>query len=128
MTQHRVCEGTNVAIRDIIAPLEQGPYFSAKYQVLGGAQPGAIAFDQAAFVGAAVLGEQAGALSPLVFDESAGVPVCLEKAIKSADRRLRGSREGTGLAPGSLGVAVAVVRNNELYLATLGEAESECPS
>ena len=54
------------------------------------------------------------------YDESAGVPVCLEKAIRSADRRLRGSREGAGLAPGSLGVGVAVVRNNELYLATIG--------
>ena len=49
------------------------------------------------------------------YDESAGVPVCLEKAIKSADRRLRGSREGAGLAPGSLGVAAAVIRNNECY-------------
>jgi hypothetical protein len=58
------------------------------------------------------------------YDESAGVPVCLEKAIKSADRRLRGSREGVGLAPGSLGVGVAVVRNNELYLATIGGVEA----
>ena len=58
------------------------------------------------------------------YDESAGVPVCLEKAVRSADRRLRGSREGTGLPPGSLGVAAAVIRNNELYLATLGAAEA----
>ncbi len=58
------------------------------------------------------------------YDESAGVPVCLEKAVRSADRRLRGSREGAGLPPGSLGVAAAVVRNNELYLATLGVAEA----
>jgi hypothetical protein len=58
------------------------------------------------------------------YDESAGVPVCLEKAIKSADRRLRSSREGAGLPPGSLGVAAAVIRNNELYLATLGAAEA----
>jgi hypothetical protein len=58
------------------------------------------------------------------YDESAGVPVCLEKAIKSADRRLRSSREGAGLSPGSLGVAAAVIRNNELYLATLGSAEA----
>ena len=58
------------------------------------------------------------------YDESAGVPVCLEKAVRSADRRLRGSREGAGLPPGSLGVAAAVVRNNELYLATLGAAEA----
>ena len=52
------------------------------------------------------------------YDESAGVPVCLEKAIKSADRRLRGSREAAGLPAGSLGVAAAVIRNNELYLST----------
>ena len=58
------------------------------------------------------------------YDESAGVPVCLEKAIKAADRRLRSSREGAGLPPGSLGVAAAVIRNNELYLATLGGAEA----
>jgi hypothetical protein len=58
------------------------------------------------------------------YDESAGVPVCLEKAVKSADRRLRNSREGVGLSPGSLGVAVAVIRNNEIYLATLGAAEA----
>src|SRR5262245_66441536 len=31
------------------------------------------------------------------YDESAGVPVCLEKAIKSADRRLRASREVAGI-------------------------------
>ena len=58
------------------------------------------------------------------YDESAGVPVCLEKAVKAADRRLRSSREGAGLPPGSLGVAAAVIRNNELYLATLGGAEA----
>ncbi len=58
------------------------------------------------------------------YDESAGVPVCLEKAVKSADRRLRGGREGAGLPPGSLGVAAAVIRNDELYLATLGSAEA----
>lgn len=58
------------------------------------------------------------------YDESAGVPVCLEKAVKVADRRLRSSREGAGLPPGSLGVAAAVIRNNELYLATLGAAEA----
>jgi hypothetical protein len=58
------------------------------------------------------------------YDESAGVPVCLEKAIKSADRRLRSSREGAGLPPGTLGVAAAVIRNNELYLATVGAVDA----
>lgn len=58
------------------------------------------------------------------YDESAGVPVCLEKAVKGADRRLRSSREGAGLPPGSLGVAAAVIRNNELYLATVGAVDA----
>ena len=58
------------------------------------------------------------------YDESAGVPVCLEKAIRSADRRLRGSREGTGLPPSSMGLAAAVIRNNEVYLATVGPVEA----
>lgn len=58
------------------------------------------------------------------YDESAGVPVCLEKAIRAADRRLRGSREVAGMPPGSIGVAAAVVRNNELYMATAGPVEA----
>ncbi len=58
------------------------------------------------------------------YDESAGVPICLEKAVRSANRKLRGSREGSGLPPGSLGIAIAVIRNNELYVATIGSAEA----
>lgn len=58
------------------------------------------------------------------YDESAGAPICLEKAVKSAERRLRGSREGAGLPAGSIGVAVAVIRNNEIYLTTAGPAEA----
>jgi hypothetical protein len=54
------------------------------------------------------------------YDESAGVPICLEKAIRAANRKLRGSREGGGLPPGALGIGVAVVRNSELYLAAVG--------
>ncbi len=84
-------------------------------------------------VGSAIPGPRAREATKLVaetirheyyYDESAGVPVCLEKAIKAADRRLRSSREGAGLPPGSLGVAAAVIRNNELYLATLGGTEA----
>jgi hypothetical protein len=84
-------------------------------------------------IGSAIPGPRAREASKLVaetirheyyYDESAGVPVCLEKAIRAADRRLRSSREGAGLPPGSLGVAAAVIRNNELYLATLGGAEA----
>ena len=58
------------------------------------------------------------------YDESAGVPICLEKAVRSANRKLRGSREGGGLPPGALGIAIAVIRNNELYVATIGSAEA----
>jgi serine/threonine protein phosphatase PrpC len=58
------------------------------------------------------------------YDESAGIAICLEKAIRSASRRLRHSREGSGLELGSLGVAAAVVRGGEMYVATTGDAEA----
>lgn len=58
------------------------------------------------------------------YDESAGVPICLEKAVRSANRKLRSSREGGGLPPGGLGIAMAVIRTNELYVATIGAAEA----
>lgn len=58
------------------------------------------------------------------YDESAGVPICLEKAVRSANRKLRSSREGGGLPPGGLGIAMAVIRTNELYVATIGGAEA----
>ncbi len=58
------------------------------------------------------------------YDESAGIAIVLEKAIRASNRRLRHSREGGGLAQSSIGVAVAVVRGNELYVATCGDADS----
>ncbi len=58
------------------------------------------------------------------YDESAGIPICLEKGLRSASRKLRSSREGSGLPAGCLGVAVAVVRTNELYLATVGNVDA----
>jgi serine/threonine protein phosphatase PrpC len=58
------------------------------------------------------------------YDESAGVPICLEKAVRSANRKLRGGREGSGLPPGGMGIAMAVIRTNELYVATIGSAEA----
>jgi hypothetical protein len=58
------------------------------------------------------------------YDESAGIAIVLEKAIRAANKRLRHSREGGGLNAGALGVAVAVVRANELYVATCGNADS----
>src|SRR5215213_10182424 len=58
------------------------------------------------------------------YDESAGIPIVLQKSIRSANRRLRHTREGGGLAQGVLGLAVAVVRGSELYVATAGDAEA----
>lgn len=57
------------------------------------------------------------------YDESAGIAIVLEKAIRASNRRLRHSREGAGLPIGAIGVAIAVVRGNELYVATCGEAD-----
>jgi serine/threonine protein phosphatase PrpC len=58
------------------------------------------------------------------YDESAGIAIVLEKALRTASRRLRQAREGDTLASGALGVALAVVRANELYVATTGEADA----
>lgn len=63
------------------------------------------------------------------YDESAGIRVCLAKAIQAANKRLTHARERAALGqhagePGPIGVAVAVVRDNELYVATVGPAEA----
>lgn len=58
------------------------------------------------------------------YDESAGIVIVLEKAIRAANRRLRDAREASGMEAGSIGVAAAVVRGNELYVASCGPAES----
>lgn len=58
------------------------------------------------------------------YDESAGIPICLDKAFRNAERKLRSSREGHGIAVGSIGVALAVIRGHELYVATTGPAEA----
>jgi len=62
------------------------------------------------------------------YDESAGIRVCLEKAIGAANKRLAHQRDRLGLGAvdgtGPIGVAVAVVRGNELYVATVGPAEA----
>ncbi len=63
------------------------------------------------------------------YDESAGIRVCLEKAIRAANKKLAhaGDRFGLGRAAdgnGPVGVAAAVVRANELYVATVGPAEA----
>jgi hypothetical protein len=58
------------------------------------------------------------------YDESAGIPICLEKAIRTANQQLRHGREGHGLESGSLGAVIAVVRGHELYVATIGDADA----
>jgi hypothetical protein len=57
------------------------------------------------------------------YDESAGIAIVLEKAIRASSRRLRHSREGAGLPMGAIGIALAIVRGNELYVATCGDAD-----
>lgn len=56
------------------------------------------------------------------YDESAGIGEVLEKAVRVADQRLRQQHDRLGVALGSVSVAAAVVRENELYLTTIGAA------
>ncbi len=62
------------------------------------------------------------------YDESAGIRVCLQKAIATANKRLAHQAERLGLKAsdgnGPIGVGVAVVRGNEMYVATVGPAEA----
>jgi hypothetical protein len=60
------------------------------------------------------------------YDESAGITVCLKKAIRAANRELRVTERPVAQSgePGPIGIAVAVVRGNELYVATVGPAEA----
>lgn len=63
------------------------------------------------------------------YDESAGIRVCLEKAVAAANKRLGHVKDRLGLMTpgvesGPVGIAVAVVRTNELYVATVGPAEA----
>jgi hypothetical protein len=61
------------------------------------------------------------------YDESAGIRVCLIKSIQAANKRLSHARERSALGasdPGPIGVGVAVVRDNELYVGTVGPAEA----
>ena len=66
--------------------------------------------------------------SEYYYDESAGIRVCLVKAIASANKRLNHQRERLGLqgdgVNGPIGIGVAVVRANELYVGTIGPAEA----
>ena len=59
------------------------------------------------------------------YDESAGIPIVLEKAIRAANRRLRHAREGNGLRPGlDRRRASPSCARNELYVATCGDADA----
>ncbi|HXG27115.1 MAG TPA: hypothetical protein VNL94_09755 [Candidatus Binatia bacterium] len=64
--------------------------------------------------------------SEYYYDESAGIRVCLQKAIQIANKRLAHARERGALGPGQgpIGVGLAVVRDNELYVCTVGPAEA----
>jgi len=64
--------------------------------------------------------------SEYYYDESAGIRGCLAKAITAANKRLWHARDklGLGSGPGPIGVGLAVVRGNELYVATVGPAEA----
>jgi hypothetical protein len=62
------------------------------------------------------------------YDESAGIRVCLQKAISTANKRLAHQADRLGLRAaggnGPIGIGVAVVRGNEMYVATVGPAEA----
>ncbi|HYN49142.1 MAG TPA: hypothetical protein VER83_09775 [Candidatus Nanopelagicales bacterium] len=61
------------------------------------------------------------------YDESAGLVACLEKAIRTANRKLAASHDHLGLGRdggGSVGLGVAVVRGSELYVTTAGPVEA----
>src|SRR6185312_7585607 len=66
--------------------------------------------------------------SEYYYDESAGIRVCIQKAITSANKRLNHQRDRLGLhgdgQDGPIGIGVAVVRGNELYVGTIGPAEA----
>ena len=66
--------------------------------------------------------------SEYYYDESAGIRVCVVKAILAANKRLAHARErsglGNALGTAPVGVGIAVVRDHELYVATVGPAEA----
>jgi len=63
------------------------------------------------------------------YDESGGIRVCLERSIRQANKKIGHQRDRYSLGRGDagngpIGVGVAVVRGNELYVATVGPAEA----
>ena len=90
------------------------------YLVVTGARPGRHLHEATRLVADTIQGEY-------YYDESAGLVVCLEKAIRTANRRLVAQREQLGLGgdgSGPVGIGVAVVRGNELYVVTSGPVEA----
>ena len=61
------------------------------------------------------------------YDLSAGISVCLRKSVRAANKVLLHSPDRPLVGPGEtapIGLALAVVRGNELYVATVGQAEA----
>src|SRR4029077_18551519 len=62
------------------------------------------------------------------YDESAGIRVCMRKAVQQANKKLAHQRDRLGMnngdTDGPVGIGMAVVRGNELYVATVGPAEA----
>jgi len=61
------------------------------------------------------------------YDLSAGISVCLRKSVRAANKVLLHSPDRPVVGPGEsapIGLALAVVRGNELYVATVGPAEA----
>src|SRR6478735_10614256 len=62
------------------------------------------------------------------YDESAGIRVCIQKAISTANKRLAHQADRLGLKStdgnGPIGIGLAVVRGNGMYVATVGPAEA----
>ncbi len=62
------------------------------------------------------------------YDESAGIRVCIQKAIATANKRLAHQADRLGIKAtdgnGPIGIGVAVVRGSEMYVATVGPAEA----
>jgi type II secretory pathway pseudopilin PulG len=61
------------------------------------------------------------------YDLSAGISVCLRKAVRASNKALLHSPDRPVLGhdeKGPIGLALAVVRGNELYVATVGPAEA----
>lgn len=92
------------------------------YLVVTSRQPGARLRDATRLVAETIRTEY-------YYDESAGIRQCLARVIGIANKRLAHQRERLGIPgrsdePGPIGIAAAVVRGPELYVATVGPAQA----